>query len=307
MVAISTWQCNELADKEYLMTPLPSLANWEETFHSLHKAAMLLGAIRQLVRPREANYLELALRVEPNGLSTDTLPSGGNVLLDFTPAALVYTGPAGNRGDPIPLADHSQASLFEALLREMAVHDEVPGTLWVRPQPGQSYIAAMLAALDSSEHVFKPKSGELTSDAPLAADLQTSGDYSRALYRIFTATARFRARLTGPQTPIVVWPEHFDLSTLWFPTNDRSDVAPLMNFGLAPFDAASERPYLYAYAYPMPVGFEKLPLPAPASWHTEGWKGLFVAYDDLARADDPEALIESLFERVYELLAPTLR
>ena len=40
----------------------------------------------------------------------------------------------------------------------------------------------------------------------------------------------------GPQTPIVVWPEHFDLSTLWFPTNDRSDEAPVMNFGFAPFD-----------------------------------------------------------------------
>jgi hypothetical protein len=165
----------------------------------------------------------------------------------------------------------------------------------------------MLAALDSSDHVFKPKPGELTSDAPLDVDTTVSADYSHALYQVFTATARFRARLAGPQTPIVVWPEHFDLSTLWFPTNDRSDEAKVMNFGFAPFDGATERPYLYAYAYPMPVGFETLPLPAPASWHTVGWKGLFVAYDDLARADDPEALIESLFERVYELLAPTLK
>jgi hypothetical protein len=50
------------------------------------------------------------------------------------------------------------------------------------------------------------------------------------VYRVFTAAARFRARLEGSQTPIVVWPEHFDLSTLWFPTNDRSDEAPLMDF-----------------------------------------------------------------------------
>jgi uncharacterized protein DUF5996 len=284
------------------MTALPALANWEQTSHSLHKGAILLGAIRQLVRPRQANYLELALRIEQGGLSTDVLPTGGNVLLDFSQAALVYTCPHGERHPAIPLAGHSQVSLLEALLGLMADHDEA-----IAPaQPGQSYVSAFLAALESNGHAFKPKPGELTNDAPLAVDTAVSADYARALYRVFTAAARFRARLEGPQTPIVVWPEHFDLSTLWFPTNDRSNEAPLMNFGFAPFDGATERPYLYAYAYPMPADFEMLSLPAPARWHTEGWKGLFVAYDELACADDPEALIETMFARVYELLAPTL-
>jgi len=140
----------------------------------------------------------------------------------------------------------------------------------------------------------------------LDVDPRVSAEYAEALYRIFTATPRFRARLAGPQTPIVVWPEHFDLSTLWFPTDDRSDAAPVMNFGFAPFDGTTERPYLYAYAYPMPAGFETLPLPAPARWQTATYNGLFVAYDDLAKADDPEALIEALFEQVYALLAPSL-
>ena len=36
------------------MTPLPSLAKWERTSHSLHEAAMLLGAIRQLAFPARA-------------------------------------------------------------------------------------------------------------------------------------------------------------------------------------------------------------------------------------------------------------
>ena len=106
------------------MTPLPTLANWERSSHSLHKAAMLLGAIRQLVCPREANYLELALRIEPNGLSTDRLPTGGIVLLDFTQAALVYTCPHGERHPAIMLAEHSQVSLLEALLGLMDDHGE---------------------------------------------------------------------------------------------------------------------------------------------------------------------------------------
>lgn len=50
--------------------------------------------------------------------------------------------------------------------------------------------------------------GRLTGDAPLTVDPATGAAYGEALYRVFTAVARFRARLTGPQTPIkvrIVW------------------------------------------------------------------------------------------------------
>jgi hypothetical protein len=284
------------------MTPLPSLAKWERTSHSLHEAAMLLGAIRQLTFPRVPNYLELAMRVEPNGLSTDALPGGGVVLLDFVRAAMTYTPKVG-APIIIPLVGQSQVSLLEALLIAMDTRGE---GLLGRPDDQWSFTQTLLMLLKRGGHPYQPKPNELTSDAPLTIDLGASAEYAQALYRIFTATARFRARLSGPQTPIVVWPEHFDLSTLWFPTDDRSDAAPSMNFGFAPFDASGERPYLYAYAYPMPEGFEQLPLPMLARWNTAGWKGMRVSYDELAKADDPEALIEALFEHVYALLAPTL-
>ena len=42
-----------------------------------------------------------------------------------------------------------------------------------------------------------------------------------------------RARLNGPMTPIVVWPEHFDLSFLWFASAQATDRFPHMNFGCA--------------------------------------------------------------------------
>ena len=127
------------------------------------------------------------------------------------------------------------------------------------------------------------------------------------LYRVFTATSRWRARLNGFQTPIVVWPEHFDLSTLWFTTSTDTESSPHINFGFAPFDSTHSRPYLYAYSYPMPKDFEKLPLPKPAQWHTEPWKGVYVPYDELANVENAEALIERIFEEVYNILAPTLQ
>lgn len=283
------------------MTYLPTLENWEPTARGLHKAAELLGAIRQLVREPVANYLELALRIERAALATEALPTGGSVRLDFGRAALVYTCPAGNE-HPFPLAGQSQVSLFEALLAEMHAH----GDTLASPRPGETHVRAFLAALDAKGHPLKRQDGALTSDEPLTVDVATSAAYGEALYRVFTAVARFRARMAGPQTPIVVWPEHFDLSALWFPTDDRGDAAKVMNFGFAPFDGVHPRPYLYAYAYPMPEGFATLPLPAPSRWNTEPWKGLILHYDDLRQSDDPEALIEATCEAAFRLLAPTL-
>ena len=147
---------------------------------------------------------------------------------------MTYTPKAG-APVAIPLAGQSQVSLLEALLIAMDTRGE---GLLRAPRDQWSFTQTLLMLLERGGHPYQPKPGELTSDAPLTIDLGASAEYAQALYRIFTATARFRARLSGPQTPIVVWPEHFDLSTLWFPTDDRSDAAPSMNFGFAPFDAS---------------------------------------------------------------------
>lgn len=279
-------------------TRLPSLSGWEQSAPSLHKAAQLLGAIRMLVRERVPNYLELALRIEPSGLSTDVLPSGGTIVLDFVRAALLITSKSAS-ATSIALTDHTQASLLETLLSTLDQQSQ-----GLTPQQDGSYSKGFLTALHAKHHMLEG-SLTLTSNEPLYVDPKVSAEYIQALYRIFTATARWRARLVGQQTPIVVWPEHFDLSTLWF-VGEPDDHGPHINFGFAPFDSVHPRPYLYAYAYPMPDGFEQLPLPSPAQWHTAPWKGVYVPYDELAQSDGPEALIEQLFEQIYTVLSPSL-
>jgi hypothetical protein len=83
----------------------------------------LYGALTSGAFPRQPNYLELALRVEPYGLSTGVLPGGGVALLDFARTAVVYTPARGERVT-IPLSGHSQGSLLEALLIAMDLRGE---------------------------------------------------------------------------------------------------------------------------------------------------------------------------------------
>ncbi len=281
------------------MTSLPPLNDWERTSRSLHRATQLLGAIRLLKLERVPNYLELATVILSRGLSTGVLPSGGEVVLDFQDQNLIYRAPEGGTTS-IALGGHSQGSLLETLLEVMEPE------LGFNAGDNSTRIDSFMVALAAKQHPFLPKREDLADEALLEIDPVTARDYNQALYRVFTAAARFRARLTGTMTPVVVWPEHFDLSFLWFATSDASEYAPQMNFGFAPFSDGLPRPYLYAYAYPMPEGFEKLSLPAPAKWHTDGWNGVVVNYDELAQEGDPEAVIENIYEAVFRVLSPTL-
>lgn len=270
---------------------LPVLANWNITAHSLHQAAELLGAVRRFVLPHVPNWLELALKVIPEGVSTDKLPTGGEVVLDFGQAAFVYRGRNGGT-TTIPLADHSQQTLFRSLLVALQADD----------------FADLLAGVPESElpAAVLQKRPPFAGDTPLLVDVEQAGAYADVLYTMFTGIARFRARLLGHVTPVVVWPEHFDLSTLWFVDGAMDDHQAHLNFGFAPFSPGFPRPYLYAYAYPYPPGVMYPDLPAPAYWNFEGWTGVVVNYDDIARADDAAQYVEDLSLLIFATLRPLL-
>jgi hypothetical protein len=136
----------------------------------------------------------------------------------------------------------------------------------------------------------------------LFIDPQLAEDYATALYQIYSSVARFRARLLGRMTPAVVWPHHFDLSFLYF-IGDGSDEHndPHMNFGFAPFSATIDRPYIYAYLWPMPEGIMERPLPQPARWFDDDWRGIVLEYDTLVTETDPETVIENVLAGVFTL------
>ena len=71
-----------------------------------------------------------------------------------------------------------------------------------------------------------------------------------------------------------VWPHHFDLGMLISleshgdPQRGRS-----IGLGLSPGYEEIPSPYWYVRPHPMPEGGTLPPLPAYASWHTQGWLG----------------------------------
>ncbi len=252
--------------------PLPPLSNWDRTRIGLHRAAQVIGAIRAAAIDPLPNWAHLGLYVTPRGLTTGPTRAG-ELALDFAGSAVTLNG------THIALAGHTQISLADAVVK----------------------------ALAQAGHEIEPNRAKITDQAPLAVDSRAGGDYAEALFRIYSAIARFRGRLLGPMSPMIVWPHGFDLSFLWFAgmgMEERQDAH--MNFGFSPGSPGLERPYIYAYAWPLPDGLTSLPLPAPARWHTAGWTGMVLAYDHLAGEHDPEGVIESVLRDVHRTVAPRL-
>jgi hypothetical protein len=282
----------------------PSLDHFESTVQSLHKIAMLLGFVRILAYEPLSNYLELGLKVLPEGLSTDRLPGGGEMILDFKQGAVVYH-PHTGASQTFPIHGQTQAALFEALL--MAVEtSELSRSLGV--VEGATVIERAINAAHALPRYARRNINEFIETELLTIESQIGADYADALYTIFTVTARFRARLLGSMTPIVVWPEHFDLSTLWFhPDNTAMDSNKAhLNFGFAPYSPGLERPYIYVYAYPYPAQYAAPVLPSPARWHTEGWTGAVLSYDDIVTQANPEQFLETVLESIYHALRPLI-
>ncbi|MCC6801958.1 MAG: hypothetical protein IT319_03660 [Anaerolineae bacterium] len=273
----------------------------QPTLESLHTAARLLGAVRLLMFERQPNFLELGLKITQDGLSTDRLPGDGEVLLDFRRLALVYQ--PGSGGDTLlPISGESQAGLLEALLRTVYPRElaEI-----VPLADGISYTEAMFRAVERFVNRLKPKRDHLSGAAPLTFDAGSARSYADALYAIFTGIARFRARLDGAQSPVVVWPEHFDLSFLWF-ASTPDEHHPHLNFGFAPYSVGIDDPYLYAYAYPYPTEYVPPALPNGAHWHTQGWTGVVLPYAEIAKQANPEAYVEASCIAINRALRPLL-
>jgi hypothetical protein len=150
------------------------------------------------------------------------------------------------------------------------------------------------------------KHDKLAGGSGFDIDPQHAADYAQVLYRMSETFKRFRASLTGMTTPVIVWPHGFDLSFLWFATDQTSEEAPHMAFGFSPGSVGLDRPYVYAYIYPISEGLKDLELPPFTYWHTQGWTGVVMQYDELAKQQTPDSVIGDTLHALHTTLAPAL-
>jgi len=281
---------------------LAKLENWEKTGHGLHGGALLLGAVQRLTQPPQPAYLELGLEVTPERLSTGPLPAGGHLGLDFISSSLVYSAARGSGAD-FPLNGRSQADVFTELFGHLAsgeLQDVLPA--------GKDLFERVSLGIAARGGRYKPPKREILFDeTPIEIDSKTARNYWRAFQEVHTGIGRFVDQLDLLRTPLVVWPEHFDLSTLLFLGNEIDEGKPHLNFGFAPYSEGIEFPYLYAYAYPYPDRYQPPALPAGAYWNTQYWTGAVVPYEVIAEPPNSAEWVSACCREIYQGLRPLLK
>ncbi|MBL8154528.1 MAG: hypothetical protein JNM70_10115 [Anaerolineae bacterium] len=260
-----------------VIVTLPALTNWDSTRQGLHRAAQVAAAIRKPMQPPLPNFAHLGLSVTRDGLESGRLPNGANVALNFRAGRLVFqAGPSG--GWELPLAGYSQRTLAEAAQQALA-------------ESGSPIQIDLNSVPDTN---------------PLDIDAGLASDYAGAVFSIYTAIARVRARFLGAMSPMIVFPHGFDLSSLWFARGSEERSDPHLNIGFSPGSAGLPRPYVYLYTHPIPPGWFDIRLPEAARWWREGWQGVILDYDALAAVEDHEALLEHTLREVAEQSAALL-
>jgi hypothetical protein len=130
-----------------------------------------------------------------------------------------------------------------------------------------------------------------------------------AIAGMFDATAgtlrRFAEEIGGDQSPVQVWPHHFDMALTWFSgrrvpdieDHDDEAAAEQITVGFSTGDESVTDPYVYATAYPQPDDLTGEALPPPGRWTTaqDGFAGAILAHADAVATGDPgEAILRFL-------------
>lgn len=279
--------------------PLPSLDPFMPTITALHRAAIVLAPLNSALKPHMPNAQHLPLSVYPYGLRS-SYPQGGSVVLHWQDGKLIYYRPNGYLLE-LPLSQHSQKSLFDALLKAMN-EDELKDYL-ATVDEGSSLAEKLLLKLTGDREKAHEHLKHYQSEESLAIDTEVAKHYGDLLNRVYTGIARWRARMAGTMSPLILWPEHFDMSTLWFAGNEMDENKPHINIGFAPYtEGYFDKPYLYAYAYPYPQTFTMPLVEAPLHWEVKAYHGISLRYEDIARQEFPEAYIEQQCGRMFEIL-----
>jgi len=245
---------------------LPALSNWETTRDALHQVSLIVGAIRVASSDALPNDLQFSVDVTDCGISTSELNIGGELRFDFSSFSLTYHRATGD-GFTIDATSYNQKSLMQAVLDEFSI-------LGIHIEP-------------SMKHV--------THETPFSVELSLSQDYAIVSDAMYTALARFRAKLSGGMSPIVIWPHHFDMAFMWFATENMDEhKAPHLAIGFAPFSDGINRPYFYAYAWSQATGYVQVELDPPAQAITSSYTGLYAEYDTLRTEDNINNVIEEM-------------
>ena len=283
--------------------PALPLAEWQDTYATLHMWTQIVGKTRLALAPMENHWWQVALYVTPRGLTTSAMPYGERVFavdFDFIDhTLLVRTSDGATRKLTLvarPVADFYAE--YIAMLRALGLEIEIMAS------PVEVQIAI-----------------------PFAEDLQHASydpDAARRCWQILLqidrVLKRFRGRFRGKASPVHFFWGSFDLAATRFsgrPAPPHPGGAPhcpdyvmveaysheCSSCGFWPGAGPVAEPAFYSYAYPEPAGYAEHPIRPDGAYYHRDMREFVLPYELVRRASAPDEMLLEFVQSTYEAAA----
>jgi hypothetical protein len=272
--------------------PLP-LAEWQDTYRTLHMWLQIVGKIRLALSPPLNHWWHVALYVNSRGLTTGPVPYAKGLFeiqFDFLEHELRIST-SGERFVSRPLTAEPVAA-FYAGLWELLASLGIAVTINSKPQEIPNPIPF---ERDTVHRAYDP-------------------EYANRFWRILVSSAkvmeRFRGHYIGKCSPVHFFWGSCDLACSRFsgrlaPPRRGAISGPaysheVSSAGFWPGGGLVDGPAYYAYTVPKPDGLEAAQIrPDAAKWNPQ-LSEFILMYDDVRNALSPEDCLYEFLASTYE-------
>ena len=274
--------------------PALPLAEWQDTYATLHMWTQIVGKIRLGLAPTVNHWWHSTLYVTPRGLTTSAMPYRGRSLeleFDFIDHTLEICTDAIVRN--VALEPRSVADFYSELmttLNEMGIETKI----WTMPQEVQNPIP------------FEQDEGHA------AYDREYANRFFRILSQAESIFQEFRGRFIGKCSPVHFFWGSFDLAVTRFsgrraPERPGADLITreaysheVISHGFWPGGGPIAGAAFYSYTAPAPAGLDQDPVRPPAAHYSQLASEYLLMYDDVRAAESPREAVLEFCQSTYE-------
>jgi hypothetical protein len=276
--------------------PSLPLAEWKDTYATLHMWSQVVGKIRLALSPPINHFWGSALYVTSRGLTTSPMPypyGAFEINFDFIAHALEINT---SRGDvrSFRLVPRTVAEFYSELMASL--HSlGIDVIVWTMP-------------------VEVPRPVRFTLDE---AHSSYDAEYANRFWRVLVSTdavlREFRARFIGKVSPVHFFWGSFDLAVTRFSGRrapQRPEADPItreayshevISHGFWPGDGeVMKDAAFYAYAAPEPPGFKERHAHPAEAFYSREKNEFFLMYDDVRKSSSPEQTLLDFCQTTYE-------
>jgi len=282
--------------------PALPLAQWKDTYGTLHMWTQIVGKIRLALAPLVNHWWNVTLYVTPRGLTTSAMPYNDRLIrIDFDfidHMVLIQTTDGSTKS--ISLRPRSVAEFYQEMMAAIGSLG-MPVKIWTTP-------------------VEVPDRTPFENDHKHAT---YDPEYAQRVWRIMAQASRvfteFRSRFIGKVSPIHFFWGSFDLAVTRFSGRTAPSHPGVPNCGrfvaveayshevsscgFWPGGGPVNEPSFYAYAYPEPQAFKDYPVKPPEAFYHTGMGEFLLPYDVVRNAKSPDEVLLSFMQTTYEAAA----